>query len=75
MVTGMCDSTEAIITAVYHRASGQWDLWLTETDNRGQVELLANAQQAHIDLVNQFGRLRNALLLDHSFVDPEKTDG
>lgn len=57
----MCLSIETVITAVYHPQSGQTDLWLTESDDGGQFELLGCVTGARDDLVNLFERLRNAL--------------
>lgn len=71
----MCKSTEVTVTGVFHHASGSWDLWLTETDDRGQVELLGNAAHASDALVNLLQSLRNALMQSHFIGDLETNRG
>lgn len=68
----MCKTVEAVITAVYHPASRQMDLWLTRSDERGQFELVGNLTDAGVDVRELFDRLSNVLERSFFGADPNR---
>lgn len=57
----LCPTTETVVTCVFHQDSGKIDIWLTESDEHGQFELMSYCADARPAIVNLFDRLRNTL--------------
>jgi hypothetical protein len=53
---------EVILTAVFHPDSNTWDMWVTQTDERSQYELVAFASDVHPAIVKAFHDARNAIV-------------
>lgn len=58
---------EVILTAVFYPDSNTWDMWVTQTDERSQYELVAFSADVPVAIVNAFHDARNAVVRRSQF--------